>query len=262
MFKKLLQFEVFYQYKQRAFPLFVLLFTALGIFVGRNGYAPTGINFNAGYQANFHTSIFSLGSVFIIMFFAISAMLRDRQHLMEGLIFSTSITKANYFWSRFLGTFIFSVLAFSPFILGYIIGNYFFDLDPERVADFKFITYFQPWLYFILPNIFICTALVFSISTLTKNNTATYVGAVFIYMLYFVSSMFLNSPIMAQSVPASPESMVIAAIADPFGVSAFLEQTQYWTPFQKNTQMLSFSGYFLINRLVWIGIALVILLST
>lgn len=262
MFKKLLQFEVFYQYKQRAFPLFVLLFTALGIFVGRNGYAPTGLNFNAGYQVNFHTSIFSLGSVFIIMFFAISAMLRDRQHLMEGLIFSTSITKANYFWSRFSGTFIFSVLAFSPFILGYIIGNYFFDLDPERIADFKFITYFQPWLYFILPNIFICTALVFSISTLTKNSTATYVGAVFIYMLYFVSSMFLNSPIMAQSVPASPESMVIAAIADPFGVSAFLEQTQYWTPFQKNTQMLSFSGYFLINRLVWIGIALVILLST
>lgn len=262
MFKKLLQFEVFYQYKQRAFPLFVLLFTALGIFVGRNGYAPTGINFNAGYQVNFHTSIFNLGSVFIIMFFAISAMLRDKQHLMEGLIFSTSITKSNYFWSRFLGTFIFSVLAFSPFILGYIIGNYFFDLDPERVADFKFTTYFQPWLYFILPNIFICTALVFSISTLTKNSTATYVGAVFIYMLYFVSSMFLNSPIMAQSVPASPESMVIAAIADPFGVSAFLEQTQYWTPFQKNTQMLSFSGYFLINRLVWIGIALVILLST
>ena len=162
MFKKLLQFEVFYQYKQRAFPLFVLLFTALGIFVGRNGYAPTGLNFNAGYQVNFHTSIFSLGSVFIIMFFAISAMLRDKQHLMEGLIFSTSITKANYFWSRFLGTFIFSVLAFSPFILGYIIGNYFFDLDPERVADFKFITYFQPWLYFILPNIFICTTVVFT----------------------------------------------------------------------------------------------------
>ncbi|WP_412985010.1 M1 family aminopeptidase [Pontimicrobium sp. IMCC45349] len=262
MFKKLLQFEVFYQYKQRAFPLFVLLFTALGIFVGRNGFAPTGLNFNAGYQVNFHTSIFTLGSVFIIMFFAISAMLRDKQHLMEGIIFSTSITKANYFWSRFAGTFIFSVLAFSPFILGYIIGNYFFDLDPERVADFKFTTYFQPWLYFILPNIFICTALVFSISTLTKNSTATYVSAVFIYMLYFVSSIFLNSPIMAQSVPASPESMIVAAIADPFGVSAFLEQTQYWTPFQKNTQMLSFSGYFLINRLVWVGIALVILLST
>lgn len=262
MFKKLLQFEVFYQYKQRAFPLFVLLFTALGIFVKRQGYAPTGVNFNSGYQVFYHTSIFALGSVFIIMFFAVIAMLRDKQHNMEGLIFSTSVKKAQYFWSRFFGTFTFSVLAFSPFILGHFLGNYFSDLDPERIADFQIISYLQPWLYIVLPNVFICTALVFSVSTLTKNSTATYVSAVFIYMLYFVSSIFFNSPIMAQSVPASPESMAMAAIADPFGIAAFLEQTQFWTPYQKNTQMISFSGYFLINRLVWVGIALVILLST
>ena len=67
---------------------------------------------------------------------------------------------------------------------------------------------------------------------------------------------------MAQAVPASPESMAIAAIADPFGIAAFFEQTQYWTPFQKNTQFLSFSGLFLKNRIVWILISIGFLLTT
>ncbi|MBG7631236.1 MAG: ABC transporter permease, partial [Bacteroidetes bacterium] len=262
MFKKLLQFEVFYQLKQRAFPIFALLFLVLGVFIGRQGFAPKGVNFNALYQVYFYTSIFTLGSVFITMFFAISAMLRDKQHNMEGLIYSSSIKKSHYFWSRFFGTFLFSVLAFSPFILGYIFGNYFSNLDPERIADFQLMTYLQPFLYIVIPNIFICATIIFSVSTLTKNSTATYVSAVFIYMLYFVSSIFLNSPLMAQAVPATPESMAIAAIADPFGIAAFFEQTQYWTPYQKNTQLLSFSGLFLLNRLVWILVSIGILFAT
>jgi len=262
MFKKLLQFEVFYQLKQRAFPIFALLFLSLGVFVGGQGFASKGVNFNAVYQVYFHTSIFTLGSVFIIMFFAISATLRDKQYNMEHLIYSSSIKKRQYFWSRFFGTFIFSVLAFSPFLIGYIFGNYFSDLDPERLGDFRLMTYLQPWLFIVLPNIFICSTIVFSVSTLTKSSIATYASAVFIYMLYFISAIFLNSPLLAQSVPASPESMALAATLDSFGVAAFFEQTQYWTPFQKNTQLLSFSGLFLLNRLVWILVSIGILFAT
>ena len=136
--------------------LFAILFLALGVFVGRQGFAPKGINFNSVYQVYFHTSLFTLGSVFIIMFFAISAMLRDKQYQMEAMIYSSSIKKADYYWSRFLGTVAFSVLAFSPFILGYIFGNYYSDLDPERLGEFQLLTYLQPWLYIVVPNIFIC----------------------------------------------------------------------------------------------------------
>ena len=262
MFNKLLQFEVFYQLKQRAFPLLALLFLVLGVFVGRQGFAQQGVNFNAGYQVYFHVSLFTIGSLFVIMFFAISAMLRDKQYKMEGLIYSSAIKKMHYFWTRFLGTFFFSLLAFSPFIIGYVFGNYTGDLDPERVADFQLMTYLQPWLYIVVPNIFVCSSIIFSVATITKNSTATYVSAVFIYMLYLVCSIFFNSPLLAQAAPASPESMAIATLVDPFGISAFFEQTQFWTPYEKNTQLLSFSGSFLWNRLIWLSIAFVILLGT
>lgn len=259
MLKDLLLFESRYQRKQLFFYPFLLLFLIFGIFIGRQGFAPTGVNFNAPYQVYLYTGVFTLGSVFIIMFFAISGVLRDRQYTMENLLFSSSITKKNYFVSRFLGVFIFSLLCFTPFLLGYSIGIVTGGLDEERIGVFQIGTYLQPWLLLIMPNIFVCTSVIFSVSILSKNSIATYVSAIFVYMLYFICAMFFNSPMMAQSVPASPESMMLAAVADPFGMSAFFEQTQYWIPFDKNTKFLSFSGLFLANRLLWLGISFGIL---
>lgn len=262
MFKRVLSFEIYYQFKQRAFPLFLGLFLLLGFFVGHQGFAPQGINFNANYQVYFHTNVFTLGAVFIIMFFSVSGMLRDKQYQMESLIFSSPLKKSHYFWSRFIGVFMFSLLAFTPFLLGYYLGLSNSDLDPERLGDFKLMTFLQPWLYMVVPNIFICTSLIFSVCSLTKNNTATYVSAFFIYALYFISSLFLNSPMMAKAVPASPESMALAALVDPFGISAFFEQTQYWTPYQKNHELLSFSGLFMWNRMGWVALACGLLFVT
>jgi ABC-2 type transport system permease protein len=119
MFKQLLQFEVFYQLKQRAFPIFVVLFLALGIIIGRQGFAPKGVSFNAVYQVYFYTNIITLGSVFITMFFAVSAMLRDKQHNMESLIYSSSITKTQYFWSRVFCNFFFFRIFFRSKLLGF-----------------------------------------------------------------------------------------------------------------------------------------------
>lgn len=261
MFSLLLRFEALYQLKQRALPLMAGLFLFLGFLVASNGYAPANVNINAAYQINNHSGLFSLGSVFIIMFFAISATLRDDRFKMDMLVYSSSIEKRQFFWSRFLGVFLFSLMAFSPFILGMMAGHTFKAHDPERLAPFSLLTYLQPWLIITLPNIFICSSVLFVVSLLSRSQVATYVGAVFIYMFYMICAMFLNSPLMAQSVPATPEAMAMAALADPFGISAFFEQTQFWTPYQKNNQLLSFSGYLLWNRVIWVGTSVLLLLS-
>ncbi len=262
MIIQLLRFEAFYQLKQRAFPLLAGLFLYLGIFAGRQGFAPANVDFNSTYQINFFTSLFTLASVFIVMFFAISGMLRDKRYNMENIIYSTAIKKWQFFWSRYLGVFVSSLLVFTPFLIGYAISVTFSDLDPERVGAFHLTSYVRAWLLFVIPNILICSALVFAVSTLSKNNLATYVSAIFIYMLYMISSMFLNSPLMAQSVATTPEGMALAALADPFGIAAFFEQTQFWTPFQKNTQFLSFSGLYMWNRILWVALATCILFGT
>ena len=262
MFSQLLRFEAFYQLKQRAFPLFAALFTFFGYLAGSNGFSPANVNFNAGYQINNFMGLFSLGSVFIIMFFVISAILRDGRYKMDNIIYSTSVQKAQFFWSRFAGVLLFSILAFTPFLIGMMIGHAIAPHNPERMAPFSLLPYLHPWLTMALPNIFICTTVIFSVSALSKNNVATYVSAIFIYMFYIICSIFLNSPLIAQSVPASPEAMAIAALADPFGLSAFFEQTQFWTPHEKNTQLVSFSGLFMWNRILWMGVSALTLFVT
>ncbi len=259
MFYSLLRFEFSYQLKQKAFIGFSLLFLAFGILQGSQGYAPALVDFNSPYQVSFNVGIATLGCVFVIMFFAISGILRDKKHQMESIIYSTPLQKGDYFWSRFLGIFTISLLAFSMVLLGFLIGTHFPGLDSGRMAPFNFKVYAGVWSMIVLPNLFICSTIIFFVALLSKNNIATYISAILIYSLYMIGSLYFNSPILAQSTPPSPENMVYAALADPFGLAAFFEQTQYWTPFEKNHNVLSFSGLFLWNRVVWVIISSIVL---
>lgn len=262
MFIQLLRFEAQYQLKQRAFLLFSLLFLLFGLQMGKQGYERGLTIFNSPQAISEITGLFTLGCVFIIMFFTISGILRDKQHNTEQIIFSTAIKKHYYFLSRFLGVFITSTIAFTSFLVGFAITTILPNLDPTLVNPFQILSYLWPFLIIVLPNIFISSAIIFSVSILSKNNTATYVAAILVYVFYFISSIFLNSPIIAQAVPSSPESVVLAALFDPFGLSAMFEQTQFWTPFQRNTDSLSFSDYFMWNRILWVFVSIVLLVTT
>ncbi len=262
MLNQLIRFELFYQLKQRALPFLVVLFVLFGYMSGANGFSSDNVNVNANYQVFYNMGLFTLGSVFIIMFFAVAGVLRDSQFKMDEIVYSSPVAKSKFFWTRFAGIYVLSVVAFSPFIFGIIAGHTLPPHDPDRLGPFNLIVYIIPWLTMVLPNIFTCTTVLFSISLLARSSVATYVGAVLVYGFYFICSIFLNSPLMASSVPASPEAMAIAAIADPFGLSAFFEQTQFWTPYEKNTSLLSFSGHFLLNRVIWLSICAGILMLT
>jgi hypothetical protein len=106
----------------------------------------------------------------------------------------------------------------------------------------------------------ICSSLIFVVSLLFRNAFAAYATAVLIYAGYWLGAIFLNSPLLAQAVPASPENMAIAAVASPFGLAAFFEQTQYWTPTERSFRQLAFAGYFAWNRILWVSVSIVVLL--
>ncbi len=259
MFHSLLNFEFKYQAKQYTFITLSLVFLLFGFMQGSQGYAPAMVDLNSPYQISFNIGIATLGCEFVIMFFAVSGMLRDKKHQMDSIIYSTPITKSQFFWSRFLGVFTFSLLSFSAVVLGYVLGTFMPFLDPSRIAPLNFSSYIWTWTLFILPNVFICSAIIFSVTALSKNNIVTYIGAILIYVLYMIGSLYFNSPILAQATPSSPDNMMYAALIDPFGLAAFFEQTQFWTPFEKNKNFISFSGLFMWNRIIWTLISSLIL---
>lgn len=252
MIKQLLVFEIQYQRKQWALYIGILLFFLSGFQIGAQGFALNGVNFNAPYQITHYTSIFTLGAVFAIMFFAISGVLREQAYNAESLIYSSGLKKHQYFISRFLGVFLFSLIAFSPIIIGSIVGTYVAGHDPSRLSPFSIAPYFLSWMVFIIPNILVCSSIIFSVGIITKNRLSIYATALLIYVMYFICSFYFNSPILANSTPTNTESMLLAALGDPFGIAAFIEQSQYWTPAQKNILNVSLSGNFLLNRIIWI----------
>ena len=259
MFKNLIKFEFFYQRKQRSLLIVSFIFLCYGLLLGNQAYATAGLDFNSPYQISYYTSIMTLGALFVVILFSINAVLRDKSHNVESIIYSTSIKKHQFFLSRFFGVFIFGVIAFMPFFLGYYLSITFSGLDPERIGDFNIMSYIMPWLILVIPYVFVCSVIIFSISILTKNNIATYIGGVGMYIVYMIVSASLNSPLMAGSSPSTPETILMGSLLDPFGIIAFFQQTDLMLPFQKNTELLSLSGLMLWNRLLWIAIATLIL---
>jgi len=262
MFRHLLQFEALYQSRQYALPILSAIYFMIGYVMGGDGQAPAQVNYNSAYQIRYFTSLFSLSTVFIVMFFVVSGVLRDRHYGMEPLLFSTPIKKRLFFLSRFSGVFIFSLLSFSTIFIGFWAGLAMSDLDAQRIAPFDLWPYLWSFIVIALPNTFFCSAVIFSIGILSKNAVATYASAVLLYILYFITAFYSNSPIMASSIPASPEAMRIAALMDPFAAATFFEYTQFWTPYDKSHQALSFKDLYLWNRLLWTSASILILLAT
>ena len=68
--------------------------------------------------------------------------------------------------------------------------------------------------------------------------------------------------ILLAAIVSPNKIQVWPAIFDPLGLVVVGKVARYWTVVEKNTQLLSFSGIFLANRLFWLGTGLVALLVT
>ena len=71
-----------------------------------------------------------------------------------------------------------------------------------------------------------------------------YVASVLVLIGYFTVGQFSGSALTAS---------VRAALADPLGGAAIDRVTRYWTPFQRNTQLIPLQGILLANRALWLG---------
>jgi hypothetical protein len=206
--------------------------------------------------------LLSLLTVFVLTVFCANAVARDAEHGMKEIVYATSVGKLRYLTARFVGAMAAASTAFSCSIVGLYLAPLVGKVDPAKLGDPNPLAYLWALLVMALPNMLFAGAVIFALAVLTRSVLASYVGSVFLYMLYMVVAMMIDSPLMAGATPQSPDAMARAAILDPFGISAFFQQTWYWTPGQRNTQLLALDGYFLMNRLLVLGLAAAILLVT
>ncbi|MEO0686533.1 MAG: peptidase, partial [Cyanobacteria bacterium J06649_11] len=182
--------------------------------------------------------------------FVAETFVRDTNHRMESLILSTPIRKSNYLTTRFLAAFLVTLFAFSSYIPGMILGTLIPGLNPFALGAFRPEAYAASYILFVLPNLFLVSAIAFGLASRTRSIIITYAGAIVLVMLYLVSLLLVGVDVI------DFELYRIWAMLDPFGFYAFEENTLTWTVFQHNTLMPSLGGTLIWNRILWVFIAL------
>ncbi|HEX8558150.1 MAG TPA: M1 family aminopeptidase [Pyrinomonadaceae bacterium] len=262
MLRELIRFEWRYHTRQLAFPVGALFFLGMGYVLPVLGYGPGGANLNSPFVVMQSVGLLSLLTIFVLTVFCANAVSRDAEHGMNEIVYATSVGKLRYLTARFAGALAAAAAAFCFAVVGLFAAPMLAGLDADRLGPASPAAYLWALLVLALPNMLLAGAVVFAVAALTRSVLASYVGSVFLYMLYMVVATMIDSPLMAGAIPQSPQAMARAAVLDPFGVSAFFQQTWYWTPAQRNTQLLALGGYFLVNRLLVLGLAAAILSVT
>ncbi|MES2176916.1 MAG: M1 family aminopeptidase [Gemmatimonadota bacterium] len=262
MLRDVIRFEWRYHTRQIAFPVAVLFFLGMGYLLPAIGYGPTGANLNSPFVVMQSVGLLSLLMIFVLTVFCTNAVSRDAESGMQEIVFATPVGKLRYLTARFAGALLASLATFSACIVGLFVSPMVARMDPARVGATIPVAYLWALLVMAVPNILVAAAVIFAVAILSRSVLASYVGSVFLYMLYMVVGMMIGSPLFAGAKPLGQAALVRAAILDPFGISAFFQQTWYWTPAQRNSELLALSGYFLLNRVVVLVVALGILTVT
>lgn len=175
---------------------------------------------------------------------------QDFEHDMHHFFFSAPIRKADYVFGRFLGATATLALVFTSIVLGAWAGTLIPGLEPDRIGPALVQAYLRPYLFLVLPNLFIFGSIFFVMAALTRRMLPVYVASVVMLVGYIV----------APSLARDLDYKTFAALIDPFGTTAVIRITEYWTIAERNTRAVPFEGVYLANRLIWCGFALAVLL--
>ena len=243
--------------------LIALILVLIGIFCGNqfNLTVGEGIYLNSPYTIGFMTGLLSLVIIFFAIIFATQILFKDWDSKFDILIFSYPFSKRTYLQGKFLIFFLQTFLSFTFLMIGFVIGQNL-RTGSEIQPYFNFWHYFYPLLIFGGINCFVVCSFLFFISFIMKKKLLVVVGGLFLYVLYMIILVFSNSPFMAGSLPQSLETQQLSALIDPFGMSSYFFEARTLSAQQKNEIIVPFSGYLLINRIVFLIISILLLLLT
>lgn len=210
---------------------------------------------NGPHQIFATTTILALLGIFTVAAVFGQAAWRDFGTGMWPIVFTRRLRKSHYLLGRFLGAFTFSALLFLCINLGQLTGALVVDglqhlgfLDSALLGPHRLAVYLWPYVVSVWPMLFFSGALFFCLASLTRSMAPVYVGVVVLVLGYLVLSSLLGNV----------ERQHLAGMLDPLGLVSFDLATRYWTPAERNTDLVPLAGLLLANRALWaaVGVAL------
>jgi len=192
---------------------------------------------------------FSVLSVLLSTIFVAGIALRDFEQRTGELFFSTPLRRRDYLLGRFGGGFLASLAIMLAAAAGLWLGSLMPWLDQERLGPTPWAAFAWSFAVLVVPNLLFLSALQFLLAVATRSMLHTYIGAIAFLVLWTASG----------SLVSDLDSRWIGALVDPSGGNAFSEHIRYWSAAQYNSQLPELGGLLLGNRLLWLGMAVLLL---
>ncbi|MFP2909399.1 hypothetical protein ACLESD_31030, partial [Pyxidicoccus sp. 3LFB2] len=189
------------------------------------------------------TSLAFMGLLMLAAIFG-QAAYQDFGHGTWMLIFTKNVKKAPYLLGRFLGAYVFSALLLLSILPGIVVGlGVVWLMDRSQLTTHQTAAYLWPYMLGVWPTLFFAGALFFTLAAITRRMAPVYVGIVVLVLGYTVITAAI----------ADVNYQALGALLDPFGFITFSTVTRYWTPAERNSDMIPLAGAMLANRLLWLA---------
>ena len=149
------------------------------------------------------------------------AAARDVQTRIDPLIYTTPVGKTTHLAGRFLAAFVLYALLLSAVPLGLLLIASITNPELNLIGPFRPAAYLGAYLFLLLPNAFVATAIMFSLAALSRRATMSYVGG-----LLLLGACAVSWGVVAR---ASGE-WALAKLLDPIGATVIDELSMRWTP--------------------------------
>lgn len=175
---------------------------------------------------------------------------RDYDTRMSDLIFTSPIQKYGYFFGKFIGVFMVSLIPIMGISIGMLIAPFMPWAPAEQYGPLYGWVHGYAFLTLGMTNVFIFSVIIYALSMRYRSALVSYAGAFALLITNTIASTVGTSKIEWQK---------WGTLIDPFGSVAVDYASKYFSIAQLNTTVVSFTGVFLGNRVIWLGVALVVL---
>jgi hypothetical protein len=246
-FREVFRYELGYRLRSLstwAYAAFLFLVTAGGLAATAEG----GDAIHANAPREMAEAIVLFGGLFGLLVSAAlfgDAAIRDATARMDPLLATTRLQKAEYLGGRFLAALAVNALVVLAVPAGFFAATVSPFVEPEALGPQRLAAYLQPLLLFVLPNLVLVGAILFTIGALARQVIPVYLGTAGVFVGYLVAANYWNTL----------ESPTLAALGDPLGINALLWMTRYWTPSELESRLHGFPAMLVWNRVLWLAVA-------
>ena len=253
---EIFSFELKYRLKRPATWIYMALGMALAVLIAILQRSSTAEFVNSPSSIAGITGGLSVISIFFYAAIMGVPIFRDQDHKTAQTYFTFPIPEKSYVLGRFLGSYTIVTLVNLSILFGILLGfgiGAFLDRPDYGTYDgFNFTSYILPFIFLLQINSLLVGSLFFCLMAFFKKMPIVYLGGICLFILSALSENLL----------ADIDNQWLSIYLDPFGGEAFSYIKKYWSINELNTLQLPIYGKFLLNRMLWLIVGLILFLVT